>query len=980
MEPKHQTELQMRLNNGWWMRVVPLSTHTYRIRIHPSGHFTEPALSRLGILPSADLSCAYSIMNDEHAYIVHTEHSELRIDLRDGQISLFSRGAHEPLKAVFQPQNVRPAQLSIELEPSEALYGLGDGMQGSLQKRGLRAEMSIHRESPYLPIPYLMSSKGWGLFLATTLLHAFDLGLADPDRVQIDIPDSNELDFYVFAGDSYAELLNRYTDIAGKPALMPLWAFGLSFANNAQLGEREMLQEALKFRQTGIPCDRIVVNEGWSKQADDGSGRLEWDPERFGLYAGVRHKLPTFIQMLHKHGFKLGVVVNCNKTDITMDRSDAAEETDEKAARLTWYDQLESITDDGVSSYQITGGNQWVLQPQKTWANGMTDNELHNLYPVLVSKRTYDGMQAQTGLRPFVINSMAGYAGIQQFASTLSGGRHQNRDIGLISALSCGLSGHSNVSINMDLSTREGIHAGFLQPWAQVSHWSTFWNPHLLEDSLKELFRTYAKLHYRLIPYLYSAAHVAWRTGFPIVRAMPLLFPDDPECRSLPTQYMLGDSLLVAAFAQTVYLPEGIWYDYWTGQPVEGGQTIQYDVPAGAGGALLIRGGAIIPQWPEVDYVGQTHIQTIELHIYPHRQNEFTLYEDDGVSMLYKDGQIAATRIECTVTDRRTAVRIFRRTGSYNEMPLRRSYDLYVHMEDKPSKVRLNGKPCEAQKYRTRTSQRNVWHYDRHTRSVKLHVDEIPQWEKDNCLTLEFIGTAASASKQAAETAPASSSDRGDTREGIPLHTAQLDIYNALAAGDSDALKRSMRLWWSELAREEAFEPIWRLHIMRAAMFAARYVELLGWPHEHELDSDMDALFAPGLLDSPEQGLQQLVAFYQQCAVRSVEQPKHAAHPAIAELFAIIRQRIDQKLTLHEAAERIGVHPAHLSRLFRGGTGTSFSDYVMRQRMERAKLLLEFGLTIRETATVTGFAEVAYFGKMFSKYWGIEPAAVAQST
>ncbi|MBD2864003.1 helix-turn-helix domain-containing protein [Paenibacillus oceani] len=260
-----------------------------------------------------------------------------------------------------------------------------------------------------------------------------------------------------------------------------------------------------------------------------------------------------------------------------------------------WYDHLRKFVDDGISGFVLFLKNPMFSHPDRIWSNGMTSAELHNLYPVLLGKQMHVGFRQQTNTRP-VIHMEKGYLGMQQFVASTAGTFYNARHA-ITAVLNYGLSGHVNTSTNMHLITREGIHADYLLAWSRIHSQDHFHHPDFLEQPLHELFQRYARLRYRLLPYLYATAHVAARTGMPIARAMPLLYPDDRNCRELSRQYMLGDFLLVAVYTDQVYLPEGNWIDYWTGKRYSGSQWITYTVPAGAGGPLFVRSGAIIPMW-----------------------------------------------------------------------------------------------------------------------------------------------------------------------------------------------------------------------------------------------------------------------------------------------------------------------------------------------------------------------------------------------
>ena len=212
------------------------------------------------------------------------------------------------------------------------------------------------------------------------------------------------------------------------------------------------------------------------------------------------------------------------------------------------------------------------------------------------------------------------------------------------------------------------------------------------------------------MPYLYSAAHVGHRTSMPILRPMPLAYPDDVRLANNLSQYMLGDSLLVVAFTDQVQLPTGRWIDYWSGKEYTGPSEMTAAYPTNRAGALFIKAGAIIPYWPEMDYVGEKPVETIMLEVYPEGKSAFTLYEDDGNSLDYLKGAVAETTMQCETAKGRVKVRIEPRAGSYHGMPSRRSYDLRIHAA-KPQSVTVNGGQVD-------------WTYEPRTGSVSLTAAE----------------------------------------------------------------------------------------------------------------------------------------------------------------------------------------------------------------------------------------------------------------
>jgi len=212
--------------------------------------------------------------------------------------------------------------------------------------------------------------------------------------------------------------------------------------------------------------------------------------------------------------------------------------------------------------------------------------------------------------------------------------------------------------------------------------------------------RKHRKLRYRLLPYIYSTAYVNYLTGIPLCRPMLLAFPENSRCRQdhFPYQYMFGESFLVAPVYgdfQTleIYLPPGnCWIDYWDRKEYKGGQLLTYNTTDAEKLPLFIRSGSIIPMRREQNWIeaGETWDPLI-LDIYPDRSSEFALYEDDGRTVYYRDGQYAKTIFECSRGSSETKIIINRSEGEYLGKPNARTLFLQVNMmKSPPSEVTLN--------------------------------------------------------------------------------------------------------------------------------------------------------------------------------------------------------------------------------------------------------------------------------------------------
>ena len=169
----------------------------------------------------------------------------------------------------------------------------------------------------------------------------------------------------------------------------------------------------------------------------------------------------------------------------------------------------------------------------------------------------------------------------------------------------------------------------------------------------EDIIRKYLKLRYQLLPFLYTTLEEAHRTGVPLFRPLVLNYQDDPDTYNLDDEFMIGNDLLVAPVLKPditrrlVYLPTGSWYDYWTNKKYQGGAVISADAPLETV-PMFVRGGAIIPMGPALNYVGEKPLDPITFNIYPDDNGSAAviLYEDDGISPAYQQDGFRRTAVK----------------------------------------------------------------------------------------------------------------------------------------------------------------------------------------------------------------------------------------------------------------------------------------------------------------------------------------------
>lgn len=966
-----------KLDNQHWIQVTAITPHTYRIRYSSDNKFKNSVLNLYRIIDTKPTDVRITLEESERLHRLQGQSNSFQIYKRDGLLQIVDENQQVRLKLSAAPIiNKDGFELNFALNDHEKLYGLGDAKPEQLQRRGSSVLIRVKNMHSYSPVPFIMSSNGWALLMNSTEDLHFDMGSEKSDNMRI-TGIGCEIDFYYIIGKPYEELLNRYTDLVGKPILLPIWAYGLTYLGNQPTSEQSLTDSALKFRQLDIPCDLIDIPPDWTNMNEDISIHKEWNRDRFPAISSSdkRDRRYNFIHTLRNNGFKVSLYILGFDIDITLHEEELylqASETEElisiqpttnfRYRNTYWYDHLRKFVDDGISAFIVSRNIMTATNSNKKWANGMSSQELHNVLPVILCKQIYRGFLEQTGKRPMIFGPL-GYTGMQQFAA-ISTANLSDSVLENVAMLNCSLSGFVHTTSNMpEMSTPEGIHAGFLQAWSRLGRIKIpLHHPEFLSGPIKKLFQIYAKLRYRLIPYIYSTAYNAFSSGMPITRAMPLTFPNDVKCAELQQQYMLGDSLLVAVYTDTIYLPAGQWIHYWSNKVFSGEQTITVHTNH-SGGPLFVRNGAIIPMWPEMDYINQKKIEQLQLHIYMYNsvKNQFTLYEDDGESLQYIDGKYCLTHVTCQKEEDFAEICIMKRTGTYTGMPSERSYELMIHTDKKPVEVTVDEQRVSERMRPGSYRNFNHWYYDRRSGTVNLYLQEPKKEQEDKHIRLNFQNDHIKNLEKHYDRMADSSLERNF--DDVLIAT--------LDSEDLETIQNVLTAWW----RNGINKQNWRLHLLRGCMLLIQHTEQQGWSVNEVYGEHINHVYDMKKVSTPTQAqalLRYLVHQFQQYKNSYLNDV--SIHPAIRQTLDIIQTKLANDLSLQSVAEQVGVHPFHLSRLFKQHLGQTYSDYILEQRMVLSKNLIQSGKKVYEAAALSGFHDSKYFSRVFKKYWGISPA------
>lgn len=549
------------------------------------------------------------------------------------------------LDAVERPRALRFGVTSIdgrrvafhdafELAPDEHFYGFGEKFTG-VDKRGQSLDMwnydalGVGSERAYKNVPFFLSTRGYGIFVDSVRRVAFDMGRRNNGTVDIAVPDT-VLDYYVIAGPDPKAIINRYGGLVGYPVVPPKWALGLWVSTDwaTDLTSDGIRERVRLLSENGIPVDVIHIDSPWQRFGCWSD--LEWDRQRLpdaeallaelvgmGLkpclwinpYIGVES--PVFEEAAEA-GYLLATPAGGPYVaDLWGGYHPPVGILDfTNGTAVDWYQgRLRSLLELGVQAFKTDFAER--IPADAIAANGMTGEELHNLYPLLFNDAVSDITSAVTGREGFTWGRST-YAGGQRHAIQWAGDPNSTYvDLASVlrGGLSIGLSGHAFWSHDIggfhgvptpDLYVR-WAQFGLLSPCSRA-HGNSSRVPWAYGKRATEIFREFAELRYRLLPYLYSIALEAGETSLPILRHMLLEFPDDPSVYGLDLQYMLGPDLLVAPIfnpegRRTVYLPAGRWIDFWTRQVTYGPRHLEVIVPLERI-PLFVRGDALIATAP----------------------------------------------------------------------------------------------------------------------------------------------------------------------------------------------------------------------------------------------------------------------------------------------------------------------------------------------------------------------------------------------
>ncbi|MEU3840081.1 NPCBM/NEW2 domain-containing protein [Streptomyces sp. NPDC028635] len=672
-------------------RVSFVSGDTFRIEAAPDGTFTDPVGSDIVLPQGAPPATRWADRGD-------------RYELSTGQVTL--RAYKAPLRfALYRADGTRLWEESRGISwdgtsttqtlargADEQFYGAGEqNGSGNTSHRGKTVKVGVdynwneggHPNS----VPFYLSSAGYGVYRNTYAPGTY--AFTDPVTTT---EQEKRFDAYYVAGSSAKDVIGKYTELTGRPMLPPVYGLEIGdsdcYLHNANRGERHTL-DALKvaddYVKNDMPLGWMLVNDG---------------------YGCGYENLAETAKGLGDRDMQMGLW-----TEDGLDKLADQVKAGQRVAKLdvAW----------------VGDGYKFALDGCKAAYRGIEDNS--DARGFTWAPESWSGAQRcgvqwsgdQSGSWDYIRWQIPTYAG-----ATMSGLAYTTGDVD-------GIFGGSAKTYARDLQWKAFLPAVMtMDGWAASDK-----QPFRYGEPYTSINRTYLKLKESLLPYMYTYAAQANRTGVGAVRPLALEYPDDPVAASDAAKYefLSGEDFLVApvyrdeSVRDGIYLPKGTWVDYWSGRVYQGPTTVNgYQAPLDTL-PLFVKAGAAVPMWPGIrSYRERTASSPLAWDVYPQGRSSFTLYEDDGVTRQHRVGRYAEQKVVVSAPGSGAgAVRIDvgASAGSFAGKQSARPYRFTVHTGSAPAQVRLDGRALPRQTSKAAfEAAAEGWWYDAGDRAGVVQV------------------------------------------------------------------------------------------------------------------------------------------------------------------------------------------------------------------------------------------------------------------
>ncbi len=756
------------------LRLYILGPRLVRVRLAPFGFSVDHSWA---VVKEDWPETNFSIEEDEETLEIHTRELKVVVRKKPCRIAFYDRNGrliNSDYKPLGMGWNVNCVKCWKLMPRDEHYYGFGEKAL-PLDRRRRRMEMwntdaygyRTGTDPLYVSVPFFIAIRkgiAYGIFFDNTYRSIFDMGSSSEDYYSFEA-EGGELNYYFIYGPSIKDVIDRYTELTGRPFLPPLWALGHQQCRYSYYPAENVLELAKRYREKDIPCDVIYLDIDymdsykiftWSnvrfpdpKKLTDELGRMGFklvtiiDP---GVKAESGYK--PFIE-----GVKGGYFCRRPNGEIFFGRlwpgTCAFPDFAREDVRDWWASLHEILFREGVSGIWNDMNEPALLGEQRTIERDVihiedgkevTHAKIHNVYALLEAMGTFKAFRKfRKNMRHFIL-SRSGYAGIQRYAAVWTGDNTSNWEhlwLQIPMLLGMGLSGMPFVGADVggfigsptpELLVRWYQLAAFIPLCRNHTSRGTFdQEPWVYGEYYESIIRRYLKLRYRLLPYLYTLFKEASEKGYPIMRPLLFEYQDDPNTYTIDDEFLIGENLLIAPVLKEgcdkrlVYLPKGTWVDYWTHKVYKGPTYVSIEAPLDKM-PIFVKNGSIIPMQPEMNYVGERDPDPLTLDVYLlSGEASFTLYEDDGVTLDYVKGIYYEREFRCRRTEDVIELEASETRGKY--VPSRKSLVFKVNLvSSKPKGVLLNNKILKA--VSSLGDLKEGWHYDPNRNILHVAVPE----------------------------------------------------------------------------------------------------------------------------------------------------------------------------------------------------------------------------------------------------------------
>lgn len=612
----------------------------------------------------------------------------------------------EEFKDIKYKKTKRGISFELPIDVSEDIYGFGlqfHSFNQSGRKRYLRVNSDPVADTgeSHAPVPFYVSTKGYGLFVDTFRYASFYMGTSahngaskemkeskkvheefsenalyalkkakEPRMIIVDIPVANGVDLYFFAGPDIKTAVMRYNLFSGGGCLPPMWGLGMWYRAYGGSNQNHILKLASDFRKDGMPMDVIGLEPGWHTHSYSCS--YKWNDELFKNHQEM-------IDILNELGYKINLwehVFVHPSADIYDDLVELSGNYEvwnglvpdfsiAKAKNIFKKHHKEKFVDNGIMGFKLDECDNsdynpscWSFPNCAEFPSGMDGEQMHSAIGLLYQEAIFEAFKESNKRTLSQVRSSWALASSLPFVLYSDLYDHKEFIRGIVNSGFSGLLWAPEVRgcENTDdlirrLQTVVFSHHALLNcwripnpPWIQVNTEKNL-KGEIQENSkcIAEICKKYFELRMSLIPYFYSAFAKYFLTGLPPIRALVMDFENDVNTRLIDDQYMFGENLLVCPMTlkdgnhRSIYLPNGIWYDFWTNEKHEGGKRFEFSadidkIP------VFVKDNSIIPFAKPVQFINTYTVFELNINCYGNGRKEFDLYEDDGISFDYENG------------------------------------------------------------------------------------------------------------------------------------------------------------------------------------------------------------------------------------------------------------------------------------------------------------------------------------------------------